>query len=184
MSTCLDIIGHASNSVKGKRYLEIGVQLTLSQISMGQNWDAPIWQCMYMFLRVLYLLTRMIFIIYARNPLFGPDVVIKYGVTQWESCLTISPIPLFVNNLVRNTLHVYAHGYNRRTLLIKLITYVVTWHHCWSEISAHGRYSLCILLFALIPNMYIHLLTKWYSTYEKTAVSPPPSPLELTVVAD
>ena len=51
-------------------------------------------------------------LMYARNPLFGPMVVVKYDVTQLESCLSISLIPLFALNLVRNVLRVYARGYS------------------------------------------------------------------------
>ena len=43
---------------------------------------------------------------YAHNPLFGPKVVVKYDVTQCESCLSISPIPLFDIKLVGNALRV------------------------------------------------------------------------------
>ena len=48
----------------------------------------------------------------ARNPMFGPKVV-KFDMTQWESCLSILPIPLLDLNLVGNALHVYVHGYNK-----------------------------------------------------------------------
>ena len=40
--------------------------------------------------------------------MFGPEVVVKYDVTQRESCLSISPIPLFALNLDGNALRVYA----------------------------------------------------------------------------
>ncbi len=48
----------------------------------------------------------------ARNPLFGPKVGVKYEVTQSESCLSISPSPLFALDLLGNALCVYACGYS------------------------------------------------------------------------
>ena len=46
------------------------------------------------------------------TPLFGQKVVVKYDVTQWESCFSISPIPLFALDLDGNALRVYARGYS------------------------------------------------------------------------
>ncbi len=43
---------------------------------------------------------------WACNPLFGPNIV-KYDVTQCKSCPSISPIPLFDINLVRNALRIW-----------------------------------------------------------------------------
>ncbi len=48
----------------------------------------------------------------ARNPMFGPKVIVKYDITQLESCLSISPIPLFALDLAGNALCVYARGYS------------------------------------------------------------------------
>ena len=45
------------------------------------------------------------------HPMFGTEVV-KYDVTQLESCLSILPIPLFALHLAGNALCVYAHGYS------------------------------------------------------------------------
>ncbi len=44
--------------------------------------------------------------------MFGPKVVVKYHVTQLESCLSISPIPLFALDLLGNGLRIDARGYS------------------------------------------------------------------------
>ena len=47
----------------------------------------------------------------ARIPLFWQNIILKSGVTQCKTWITIACIPLFHLNLARNTLRVYARGY-------------------------------------------------------------------------
>ena len=46
-----------------------------------------------------------------RNPLFGPKVIIKYGITQCDICLEITHTPTFILMWLE-TLSVYALGYS------------------------------------------------------------------------
>ena len=47
-----------------------------------------------------------------RNPMFGTKVIVKYDVTQLESCLSILPNHLYALDLAGNALCVYACGYS------------------------------------------------------------------------
>ena len=67
----------------------------------------------------------------ARNPMFGPEVVVKDDVTQWESCLSISPFPLFFAlNLDGNALRVYARGYSNQLYVLQEFIFMNTLCNC------------------------------------------------------
>ena len=70
----------------------------------------------------------------ARNPMFGPKVVIKYDVTQLESWLSISPIPLFALDLAGDALCVYACGYSTTWTIYRMHadTHINAVNNSWS----------------------------------------------------